>query len=151
MRRTAALGALLFAVLSCDPRTKNNTAEMGTLTEPERWTRRLKCHELGLAREQAAEAKAVEVEQRDPGNSYFVLRPEYCFSKTLNTCIYEEITAPSLRSSGRLQRMSVIDLITDNFLADVTLNLGQAENENQRRAEAEYKRKRDELFRGCAK
>jgi hypothetical protein len=127
-----------------------------SLTEGERWNRKLKCRELGDATERAANATAANVEHRNPRAGYTLLAPEYCFNETLNTCIYEEGFIPGSLSAGgdgphSYHHMSVTDLLTGRVLLDGYLPLGEPENDNQRKTQEEYKRKREAIFAGCVK
>jgi len=140
----ASLGTTL---LHCNKPAPNTATEKGhqQLTESDRWSRRLKCRDLGSARETAAFAEQRDSARRDPKDQYIVLRAEYCYNETLNTCIFEQ----GIIGSG-YQSLEVIDVITGRVLESDTAAL-KTPSDDERRKTLEYKQRRDALFDGCAK
>jgi len=138
------------ALVRCH-RPEATAKERISLSDPEVWSRRLKCRELGDATERGEAKSESEAESRTHRDISMLLAPEYCYSATLNTCIYESGWVPGLQSSLNFQHMAAKDLLTNQILVDANLPLGDPENDSQRRTVEDYKRKREELFRGCAK
>lgn len=151
--RHLALVVILLAGCGREPAR----AEAVRLSDQERWTRKVKCYELSSARDRLRTAEAAASERTDPTNSYIVLRAEYCFSETLNTCLYEEELMPHPLKSDAAKRpnvsrhASVIDLLTGAFLADAWLPVVTPSSDTQQRTLEEYNRRREALFKGCAK
>ena len=81
--------------------------------------------------------------KEDQEAGFAVLRPEFCYSATLDTCICEEQTW------GReLETHQVVDLMTNHILA--AADIAQRESpEIKMRKLNDYKNERDKLFATC--
>lgn len=93
--------------------------------------------ELGLAKERrdAAESRRIGFSQR---------RPEYWYSPTLDTCIYEENGW-----SPELETHQVVDLLTNRLLA--VADIGYREEASFKTQKlTEYRIEREKLFASCA-
>ena len=143
MRHLVVVPLIVATLFGCggSPKVDAGAPNDRKLTENERWARRLKCQEIGSARERADDAA-----QRNAKTPYILLRPQYCYSETLNTCIYEEIFTAS-----NDQSTTIYDLLSGEVLEGFSKQLGEPTNATQLQNENEFKQKRKILFDACAK
>ena len=70
-------------------------------------------------------------------------RPEYCYSVTLQTCIYEDNGW-----SPEFETHSVIDLLTNHILAEADVGSGEEASFKNKKMN-DYKQQREKLFAAC--
>jgi hypothetical protein len=117
----------------------------GDRRERDRWERRTKCRDLAEVKLRAWNERQRDEERRG-ARPLTLLRREFCFNTTLNTCIYDEHWV-----GDTFDHEEIEDLMTGAILDQVTMSMGGPSSREEVRKQTEFEARRAQLFRNCAK